>query len=96
MKFAEIIAKYTSGEATLEETNAKLEEAGAGFYLDPERHAIAPGEEARYGLLDTGTGSLDKVEIADGKVLNFGAGDMKAMVAFNGKIYNIQGDSLVE
>ena len=40
----EIIGKYTDGKATLEETNAALKEAGAGFHLDPTRNTFT-GEE---------------------------------------------------
>ena len=96
MKATEIIAKYTSGEASLVETNAKLKEIRAGFHLDPERNVIQPGEEDRFGLLDTGTGTLDKVEIRDGKVLGFNAGGMFALCMFNGKTYTVDGDALVE
>ena len=33
-KTFEIISKYTSGEKTLEETNAELKKMKAGFYAD--------------------------------------------------------------
>ena len=68
MKATEIIAKYTSGEKTLEETNAALYEIRAGFHLNPERNTIKEDEVGRFGLLDTGTATLDKVEIKDGKL----------------------------
>lgn len=96
MKAPEIIRAYTAGEYTLEETNAKLKEIRAGFHLDPERHRINPGEEERFGLLDTGTKTLDKVEVKDGKVLGFHAGNMYALVMLNGKVYHVHGDALVE
>ncbi len=96
MKATEIIAKYTHGEVTLEETNAKLQEIHAGFYLDPNKHVILPGEETRFGLLDTGTGTLDKVEIQDGKLVNVDCGDMYALVILDGRTYRVQGDTLVE
>lgn len=96
MKASEIIAKYTSGEVSLEETNAKLKEFRTGLQLDHERNVIQPGEEERFGLLDTGTGTLDKVEIRDGKVLGFDAGGMFALCIFNGKTYTVEGDALVE
>lgn len=59
----EIIGKYTAGEATLEDTNKALKAEGATFHLDPDRNTIADDERERFGLLDTGIGSLDKVEI---------------------------------
>lgn len=67
---ADILFKYTTGEATLEETNDALKEAEAGFNLEPGRNEITPDEMALttvgdtpeeangFGLLDTGTGSI--------------------------------------
>ena len=37
---ADILFKYTTGEATLEETNDALKEAEAGFNLEPGRNEI--------------------------------------------------------
>ena len=66
----DILFKYTTGEATLEETNDALKEAEAGFRLEPGRNEITPDEMALttvgdtpeeangFGLLDTGTGSI--------------------------------------
>ena len=63
---ADILFKYTTGEATLEETNDALKEAEAGFNLEPGRNEITPDEMALttvgdtpeeangFGLLDTG------------------------------------------
>lgn len=96
MTNTEIILAYTAGKKTLEETNAALEANGAGYHLDPEKNVIHPDEVDRFGLLDTGTGSLDKVEIKDGKVLGFDAGDMPAFVLFNGNIYRVHGDTLLK
>lgn len=67
----DILFKYTTGEATLEETNEALKEAEAGFHLEPGKNEITPEEAAQtvtgetpeevtgYGLLDTGTGSME-------------------------------------
>lgn len=103
MKLTDIIGKYTAGEATLEVTNAALKEAGANFHLNPERNTIQPDEVGTYGLLDTGTGSLDKVRVTDGKldhaineVLPDGSVNMKANVLLAGKVYAVYGDTLVE
>jgi len=35
----EIISRYKAGEITLEEANAQLKEAGAGFYLTGDKRA---------------------------------------------------------
>ena len=37
---ADILFKYTTGEATLEETNDALKEAEAGFNLEPGRQRL--------------------------------------------------------
>ena len=45
---ADILFKYTTGEATLEETNDALKEAEAGFNLEPGRtHAGGAGRHLR-------------------------------------------------
>lgn len=76
----DILFKYTTGEATLEETNDALKEAEAGFNLEPGRNEITPDEMALttvgdtpeeangFGLLDTGTGSMEKVHVTNGKL----------------------------
>lgn len=96
MNITEIIGKYTAGEATLEDTNKALKEEGATFHLGPDRNTIADGERERFGLLDTGTGSLDKVEIKDMELANMDCGDMYALCTFNGKTYKVKGKKLVE
>lgn len=95
MKTIEIIKKYTAGKATLEETNQALKKAGASFHLEPGKHEILPGEEGRFGLLDSGTGTMDKVEIKDGKLVH-GMGDAFALLFFNGKKYEIKDTELIE
>lgn len=96
MNITEIISKYTIGEATLEDTNKALKAEEATFHLDPDRNTIADDERERFGLLDTGTGSLDKVEIEGMKLKNMDVGDMYALCAFNGKTYKVKGTKLVE
>ena len=103
MKATEIIALYTKGEKTLEETNAALYEIRAGFHLNPERNTIKEDERDRFGLLDTGTGYMDKVEIVDGElkydvntVMPDGKPNMKAYVHFNGKVFEVYGKKLEE
>lgn len=90
-----IISDYTAGETTLEEANAALTEMGAGVLLDPEKNVIRPGEEDRFGLLDTGTGTLDKVEIKDGRLV-YGVGAMHALLCWKGKWYEVHDAELEE
>ena len=93
----EILAGYTAGKTTVEETNAALKEAGARFHLDPEKNVIKPEEVGKYGLLDTGTGTLDKVELAeDGRHLVYGCGEMRALCFVGGKVYEVQDTELAE
>lgn len=103
-KIEKILRDYTEGAATLEETNAKLAEAGFWGPLDPERHKITDAERTTYGLLATGTGTLDKVRVVDGKRLEYpvnkvrpdGSVNMDAEVYFNGRRYTVRGTELVE
>lgn len=102
MNSTEIIRKYTNGEVSLAETNAALKLAGVPFHLDPQRNYISPAEKDLYGLLDTGTGSLDKVRVRDGRlnysvneVLPDGTVSMWAQVYMTGKVYTVYGDLLV-
>lgn len=95
MKATEIIRAYTAGEKTLEETNAALKEAGAGFHLDPARNEIKPEEVGHYGLLDTGTGSLDKVKVEDGHLVNADCGEMYALCILGDKVYVVKGTELL-
>ena len=106
-KITDIINKYTAGEATLEETNAALAELGAGVHLEPGKHELTAEETAAakadtaatangYGLLDTGTGSLDKVLVKDGHLVDCDCGEMYALCMIAGKIFRVQGTALVE
>lgn len=85
-----ILRDYTSGEKTLEEANKALAALPGGLFLDPEKNTIKPGEEHAYGLLDTGTGSLDKVRIKGGKLVH-SVGTMSARVYWKGKCYDVTG-----
>lgn len=104
----DILREYTNGEATLEETNAALKEAGANVHLNPGKNKLTeeelavthagdtPEETGGFGLLDTGTGSLDKVRVVDGKLMDCDCGEMIAFVLIGGKTYRVQGDTLVK
>lgn len=99
IKVNDIMAQYMNGTAGVEETNAKLKAVGAGFTLNPYKNAITPEEAASgderngFGMLDTGTGSLDKVEIREMKLLH-SVGEMTAFVKFNGKLYKVAADGV--
>ena len=105
---ADILFKYTTGEATLEETNDALKEAEAGFNLEPGRNEITPDEMALttvgdtpeeangFGLLDTGTGTLDKVEVRDGHLAGCDCGEMYALCMIAGKVFPVKGAVLTE
>ncbi len=111
----EILLKYTSGGEDLEKTNAALEEAGTSFRLDPERNTLTeteirnttigayPDMANGWGLLDTGTGTLDKVHVTAGKldyavneVKEDGSTSMTAYVLIVGKQYEVFCDRLGE
>ena len=94
-KTNEIIRAYTAGKKTLEEANAALKEIGANFHIDPTRNVIKPEEVGRFGLLDTGTGTFDKVEVKDGHLVGFDCGDMYALFMFNGENYVVKGTELL-
>ena len=95
MTATEILRKYTAGEKTLEETNEALKEAGTHFHLDPTRNEIKPEEVGHYGLLDTGTGSLDKVKVENGHLVNADCGEMYALCILADKVYVVKGTELL-
>lgn len=104
----DILKDYTSGKTTLEETNAALREAGASYHLQPGKNALTEEEIRRttigqypdmangFGLLDTGTGTFDKVEVRDGKLVDCDCGIMPAMCILAGRAYYVRGDALTD
>lgn len=96
MTITEILEKYTKGEYDANEANKALAEAGSDLYVNPGKNVILPDERTTHGLLDTGTGSLDKVEVKDGHLVNCDCGEMYALCIFNGKTYKVKGTKLVE
>ncbi len=111
----DIIRKYTTSEADLERTNAALQEAGAGFHLEPGKNDLTdedrretvvgyyPDQASGWGLLDTGTGSMEKVHVTGGRlehpvnqVQPDGNTNMTAYVIICGKTYEVFGDTLRE
>ena len=63
-KVAEIVAKIDAGEITLEEANKQLWDAGSEYHLNPWKNHIGRNEQG-VGLLDTGTGTLDKIRVVE-------------------------------
>lgn len=111
----EIVKDYTTGETDLEAANAALKEAGAGFSFVPGQNEITeedrrqtvvgyyPEQASGFGLLDTGTGSMEKVCVTNGKldhavnqVQPDGSTNMAAYVIICGKTYEVFGDILKE
>lgn len=100
MKVNEILEHYTKGEKTLAETNAALAEIKAGFHLDPNKNNLTPDEivNGTAGLLDTGTGTLDKVIVDPEKMelVNCDCGKTHALCIVKGRTYQVKGRKLVE
>lgn len=104
----DIIIKYSTGEKTLEETNTALKEAGATFHIDPIRNLLTPEELAStrigktpeetngWGLLDTGTGTYDKIQIVNGHLIDCDMGGSYALVIIGGKLYKVEGNALTD
>ena len=109
----EILRDYTTGETDLEAANAALKEAGAGYHLEPGKNELTeedlretvvgyyPEQASGWGLLDTGTGSLEKVHVANGRldhavneVLPDGTVNMEAYVTICGQVYAVLEDKL--
>lgn len=94
-KINEIMTAYTSGKKSLEETNTALKEAGADFYIDPMHNKLTAEKiAAGYGLLDSGTGSLDVVQVRNGKLVNADCGGMYALVWLKNKMYHVGKDGV--
>lgn len=109
----EIIADYTSGKVPVDETNAALKEAKANFHFEPGKNVLTekeirattvgnyPNMANGYGLLDSGTGSMEKVHVVNGK-LDFsvnqlqedGTPNMRVYVHICGKVYEVFGADL--
>ena len=108
MNVKEIIGKYTAGEITLEQANEELKKAEAGFHLDPNKNVLTeeekrataigcyPDQANGYGLLDTGTGTLDKVRCENGHLVCCDCGDSYALYIIAGRTYQVKGTELVD
>ena len=100
MTMENIIHDYEAGKITLEECNAKLKDFGLS--LNPLKNVITeggatvkenPAEINGFAMLDTGTGTLDKVTVKNGKLINASAsqGDI---VKIGDKCYYIGADGI--
>ena len=98
---------YTAGETAREESDAALAEMGAGIHLEPGKNELTAEETAAakaetaanangFGLLDTGTGTLDKVEVRDGHLVGCDCGEMYALCMIAGKVFPVKGAALTE
>lgn len=104
----EIMEKYTGGEITAEETNEQLRQQEAGFHLKPDKNILTeeeirattighyPEQANGFGLLDTGTGTMDKVQVQDGHLVDCDCGTMPALCIVAGRTYQVQGTILTE
>ena len=101
MNTIDIIKAYSIGEKTLEETNSELKEKGVGFHLNPGKNELTAEEiqNGTAGLLDSGTGTMDKVQI-DPVAMEIvtddeGMGDAFALCICGGKTYEVKGKKLI-
>ena len=104
----EIMEKYTAGEIELEQANKELKEVKGNFHLDPEKNVLTeadkrattigyyPDQANGWGLLDTGTGTYDKVQCKDGQLVNCDCGNMYALYIIAGRTYKVDGKTLHE
>ena len=105
---SQILLDYSAGDATIEETNEALKEAGSDIQLDPNTHRLTeeeiaattvsdnPREVNGWGLLDTGTGYKNKVEVRDGKLVNAECGNMFALLLIGGRMYEVKDTEVVK
>ena len=96
MTKTKIIADYTMGGISLEEANRRLAEAKAGFVIDPDRCKLTTEMiEQGWGLLDTGTGTLDPVQVRENELVDNDMGDMPAFVCLKGTWYEVKGRNVI-
>lgn len=88
-----ILCEYTKGKLSLEETNAELEKTRSPIRIDPERNKITDPETQ--GLLDTGTGTMDRVTVRDWEIMNCDCGSMTAFCFYKGRAYVVDGTLLL-
>lgn len=101
----DILHSYTAGEKSVDEANAELKAIGCDFHLEPGKNALTaeeiehttvsddPAQVSGYGLLDSGTATLDKVAVVHG-TLQYGMGEAFALCIIGGKTFKVNGDKL--
>ena len=96
----EILRAYSNGEITLDNANKELRERKAPFHLDPQKNLFTPEEilNGSAGLLDSGSGSFDKVMIDPEtmELINCDMGESYAMCIVKGQSYEVKGKKLVK
>lgn len=110
----DIINDYTSGKTPVEDTNTALKGAGAGFSFQPGKNTLTaeeiaathvgprPNDATGYGLMSSGTGTMDKVHVVKGKlqggaVNTVGSDGMPNecdIVYIGGQVWQVYGDEL--
>jgi hypothetical protein len=63
-EIAKVFEEIDNGTITLDEANKRLEAAGAPYRLNPWKNHIGRNQKG-VGLLDTGTGTMDKVKVIE-------------------------------
>ena len=98
MKIAEILKKYTMGEISVDDANKALRDAGNIVRIDPKKNMLTADEieDGTAGLLDTGTGTLDKVKVSGNKLVNYDAGETEALLIIKGNAYRVSGNTIVK
>ena len=115
--FDQVIDIYKKeGTEAAEDVNAVLKKLGVGMHFEPGKQIITPEELMEttvgavaskangYGMLDTGTGYMDKVKVVNGKLVNGainqvmpdGSTNMYAVVYILDRKYEVKGDTLVD
>lgn len=115
--FDQVIDIYKKeGTEAAEDVNAALKKLGVGLHFEPGKQIITPEELMEttvgavaskangYGMLDTGTGYMNKVKVVNGKLVNGainqvmpdGSTNMYAVVYILDRKYEVKGDTLVD
>ena len=99
-----IIAKFNAGELNLDEANALLKGVklvpGKNELTEEEQRATTvgyyPDQANGWGLLDSGTATMDKVKVENGRIVGGGMGVAEGLCIIGGKVYKVADDVLVE
>lgn len=96
-KQTEILLDYSYGKLSAGQANNELAKHGLNIRIDPNRCKLTAEQIADgWGLLDTGTGTLDPARMVNGELVNVDCGDMKAFFFHDGKEYVVHGKKLEE